>query len=139
MDLSIGGCANYFCVVIIIVKHRISWPKKPKTLFYLLSYFSPILPSPDHMHHKCPLAWGFTSKILWIHCWTTSLWVLLYSCSTQCWCHKVSLLVALPKRGELYLPNILLSSRLKYEHIYTYNSSEHQFNFSAHFHSSFLR
>lgn len=69
-----------------------------------LELFQPNFTPPDHMYHKCPLAWGFTSKTLWMHCWTASLWVLPYSISTQCWSHKVSLLLALPKRKKLYLP-----------------------------------
>lgn len=44
MDLLIGGSANYFCVVIIIVKYRISCPKKLKTIFEAISaQFYPLL------------------------------------------------------------------------------------------------
>lgn len=111
MDLLIGSSANYFSAVIIIVKYRISWPKKLNIMLYLWSYFIFICFIFDTQFYPLlttcttsPLARGFRSKTLWLHCWTTSLRVLLDSCSTQCWNHKVPLLVALPKREKLYLP-----------------------------------
>lgn len=139
MNLLIGGSANYFCVAIIIVKYRISWPKKLKTMFYFWSYFSAILPFPDHMYQKCPLVRGFASKTLWNHCWTASLWVLLCLCSNQCWSHKVSIGSSSTEREALLAGQIYT---FYYFHIWNlsvcmhHNSGEHQFNFSAHFHSS---
>lgn len=98
-----GGSAYYFCKVIIIVKDRAEWLKNLKTTFYLWSYFSTIS-SPLWPHvWEVSSCMGFYKQILGIHCWTASLCVLLYLCSSQCWTHKISALVALPKREGFYL------------------------------------
>lgn len=138
MDLLIGGSANYFCVVIIIVQYRILWPKKLKTMLYLQSYFSSILPFSDqHVPQVSPCMrfhkQNFVDPLL-NHKSLSAVIIMFHSVLKS---QGLSIGSSSKEREALFTSQIYTFYYLHVWNLSLCNSGEHHFNFSAHFHSSF--
>lgn len=160
MDLLIGGNANYFSVVIIIVKYRISWSKKLKTMFYLWSYFICFIVDAQfyplhkyHTYHKSPFTRCLFMRLHNPPCMRFQKQNFVHPLLS----YKTLSVVMLMFLSVLKSQSLSVGSSSKEKEalftsqIYTFyhihiwnlsicihcNSGEHQFNFSAHFRSSF--